>query len=68
MTPLVTAIGHGGSVNSPTTAVQESENDLCVQSSSFRSFFWVATLRYGKVQAEAVVGWCNETLEQLSSL
>jgi DNA-binding PadR family transcriptional regulator len=28
--------------------------------------FWLATLRYGKVQAEAVVRWCNDTLDHLS--
>jgi DNA-binding PadR family transcriptional regulator len=27
--------------------------------------YWKATLRYGQVQAEAVLRWCEETLQQL---
>jgi DNA-binding PadR family transcriptional regulator len=33
-----------------------------VQASGFP--FWLATLRYGQAQAEAVVLWCDETLER----
>jgi PadR family transcriptional regulator AphA len=28
--------------------------------------FWLGTLRYGIIQAEAVVEWCQETLDRLS--
>jgi DNA-binding PadR family transcriptional regulator len=30
--------------------------------------FWLATLRYGQAQAEAVLKWCDETITRLTSI